>query len=164
MAHDMVVTYPSPRRGNTVIQLHHIALSVADLGRAIDWYGEALALRPTVRATLPGFRLAMLEAPNGMRIEVFEAENASRTTDSSTPTTVMKHHGFTHLALDVDELAVEHDRLVAIGATSIWDPRPSPEPGRAMAFVQDPEGNLIELIGPLTDEIVAAHPDGHGPH
>ncbi len=55
-------------------------------------------------------------------------------------------------------------KLVAIGATSVWDPRPSPEPGKAMAFVQDPEGNLIELIGPLTAEIEAAHPGGHGPH
>ena len=160
----MGAAYPSHERGNTVIQLHHIALSVADLERAIDWYGEALDLAPTVRATLPGFRLAMLEAPNGMRIEIFEAEGATRTTDSSTPTTVMRHHGFTHLALDVDEIASVHDRLVGIGATSVWDPRPSPEPGKAMAFVHDPEGNLIELIGPLTDAIVGAHPGGHGPH
>ena len=27
-----------------------------------------------------------------------------------------------------------------------------------------PEGNLIELIGPLTPQIEAAHPGGHGPH
>jgi hypothetical protein len=33
-----------------------------------------------------------------------------------------------------------------------------------MAFVRDPEGNLIELIGPLTREIESAHPGGHGPH
>ena len=45
----------------------------------------------------------------------------------------MKHHGYTHLALDVDELAPVHDRLVSIGATSVWDPRPSPEPGKATA-------------------------------
>lgn len=156
--------YRSPGRGNNVIQLHHVALSVADLDRAIDWYGAALDLHPTVRAALPGFRLAMLEAPSGMRIEVFEADGASRTTDSSTPGTVMRHHGYTHLALDVDDLAGVHDRLVAIGASSVWDPRPSPEPGKAMAFVQDPEGNLIELIGPLTDLIADAHPDGHGGH
>jgi catechol 2,3-dioxygenase-like lactoylglutathione lyase family enzyme len=30
----------------------------------------------------------------------------------------------------------------------VWDPRQSPEPGRRMAFVHDPEGNLVELIGP----------------
>lgn len=164
MARAWARAYGSPEGGTTVIRLHHLALSVADLERAIDWYGEALDLRPTVRATLPGFRLAMLEAPNGMRIEVFEAEGASRTTDSSTPTTVMKHHGYTHLALDVDELVPVHDRLVSIGASSVWDPRPSPEPGKAMAFVQDLEGNLIELIGPLTPAIEAAHPGGHGPH
>lgn len=147
-----------------MIALHHVALSVADLERAIDWYGQALDLRPTVRATLPGFRLAMLESPNGMRIEVFEADGASRTTDSSTPTTVMRHHGFTHLALDVDDLVGVHDRLVELGARSVWDPRPSPEPGKDMAFVADPEGNLIELIGPATADVAARHPGGHGAH
>lgn len=144
-----------------MFRMHHIALSVADLDRAARWYGEAFDLRPTVSATRPGFRLTMLEAPNGMRIEMFEADGAARTTDSSSPATVMRHHGYTHLALDVDELAAVHDRLVSIGATSVWDPRPSPEPGTAMAFVQDPEGNLIELIGPLTPEIVTAHPGVH---
>jgi catechol 2,3-dioxygenase-like lactoylglutathione lyase family enzyme len=147
-----------------VIALHHVALSVADLDRAIEWYGRALDTEPTVRATLPGFRLAMLEAPSGFRIEVFEAEQSTRTTDSSTPTSVMRHQGFTHLALEVGDVVGVHDRFVSIGGTSVWDPRPSPEPGRDMAFVQDPEGNLIELIGPATPEVAAKYPDGHMTH
>ena len=147
-----------------MIRLHHLAMSVADLERAIAWYGEALDLRPTVQASLPGFRLAMLEAPNGMRIEVFEAEGATRTTDSSTPTTVMRHHGYTHLALDVDEIvprarpARVDRRLERVGSSPLAGARqgdgvragPGRQPDRADR--------------PAHAEIEAAHPGGHGPH
>jgi catechol 2,3-dioxygenase-like lactoylglutathione lyase family enzyme len=32
------------------------------------------------------------------------------------------------------------------GAGAVWAPRRSPEPGRWMAFIHDPDGNLVELI------------------
>jgi predicted enzyme related to lactoylglutathione lyase len=32
------------------------------------------------------------------------------------------------------------------GATVIWEPRPAPVPGARMAWLRDPEGNLIELL------------------
>jgi catechol 2,3-dioxygenase-like lactoylglutathione lyase family enzyme len=32
------------------------------------------------------------------------------------------------------------------GAWAVLQPQPSPEPGVRMAWVHDPEGNLIELI------------------
>jgi catechol 2,3-dioxygenase-like lactoylglutathione lyase family enzyme len=144
-----------------MLKFHHVALSVVDLDEAIAWYGKAFGVKATLRAEPPGFRLAMLESEDGTRLEVFERPDASRTVDSSTPITIMRHHGLTHLAFTVDDLVGEHDRLVDIGATSVWDPRPSPEEGKAMAFVQDPEGNLIELIGPLTAAIEQAYPAGH---
>ncbi len=37
-------------------------------------------------------------------------------------------------------------RAVAAGARPVMTPRPSPEPGIRMAFVADPEGNLVELL------------------
>ena len=36
--------------------------------------------------------------------------------------------------------------VIAAGATDRMSPRPSPEPGVRMAYVADPEGNLIELL------------------
>jgi hypothetical protein len=30
----------------------------------------------------------------------------------------------------------------------VWPPRAAPEPGRTMAFLADPDGNLIELLSP----------------
>jgi glyoxylase I family protein len=44
---------------------------------------------------------------------------------------------------DVD--GAYHSAL-ARGARAVMPPCPSPEPGVRMAFIADPEGNLIELL------------------
>ncbi|MEV6841930.1 VOC family protein [Actinoplanes sp. NPDC051411] len=36
--------------------------------------------------------------------------------------------------------------FVGLGARPVMTPRPSPEPGVRMAFVADPEGNLVEIL------------------
>ncbi len=47
---------------------------------------------------------------------------------------------------DVTDLDAAYDRAVARGARPVMAPCPSPEPGVRMAFVADPEGNLVELL------------------
>ena len=54
--------------------------------------------------------------------------------------------GFSHLALDVPDVDTAYHALLAAGASDRMSPRASPEPGVRMAFVADPEGNLIELL------------------
>ena len=39
-------------------------------------------------------------------------------------------------------------RLLGLGAGGVLDPQPAPEDGVRMAWVHDPEGNLVELITP----------------
>ena len=50
------------------------------------------------------------------------------------------------MAFDVADLDAAYDRAAARGARPVMPPGPSPEPGMRMAFVADPEGNLIELL------------------
>ena len=50
------------------------------------------------------------------------------------------------MAFDVPDLDGAFDRAVARGARPVMPPCPSPESGVRMAFVADPEGNLIELL------------------
>ena len=50
----------------------------------------------------------------------------------------------------VSDLDATYAELLARGATPVWDPRPSPEPGVRMAFVADPEGNLVEFIAAVS--------------
>ena len=55
--------------------------------------------------------------------------------------------GFGHVAFDVDgvdaDLPATRRRWARV---PVMAPRPSPEPGVRMAFVADPEGNLVELL------------------
>lgn len=115
--------------------------------RAVEWYCAAFGFDVEMAFELPGFRATMLVTTDGMKIELFEADDSTRTTDSSDPRTVMRSQGFTHLALGVDDLDAVHARLLELGARTVWPPQDSPEPGQRMAFIHDPEGNLIELIG-----------------
>ena len=50
------------------------------------------------------------------------------------------------MAFDVTDLDAGFHRAVARGARPVMPPGPSPEAGVRMAFVADPEGNLIELM------------------
>lgn len=48
--------------------------------------------------------------------------------------------------LDHAGLDATFERTVTLGARPVMTPRHSPEPGVRMAFVADPEGNLIEPL------------------
>jgi catechol 2,3-dioxygenase-like lactoylglutathione lyase family enzyme len=50
------------------------------------------------------------------------------------------------VAFDVPSVDEAYDALIAAGASDRMAPRPSPEPGVRMAYVADPEGNLLELL------------------
>ncbi|HET9900005.1 MAG TPA: VOC family protein [Actinomycetes bacterium] len=55
--------------------------------------------------------------------------------------------GYGHVALEAAaDLDATFERLVAEGATVVREPRPAPVPGARMAWVKDPEGNLLELL------------------
>ena len=62
------------------------------------------------------------------------------------PAEAALRHGYGHVAFDVTDLDAAYDRAVARGARPVMAPCPSPEPGVRMAFVTDPEGNLVELL------------------
>jgi glyoxylase I family protein len=50
------------------------------------------------------------------------------------------------VAFAVADLDAAYDHAVARGARPVMPPCPAPEPGVRMAFVADPEGNLVELL------------------
>jgi lactoylglutathione lyase len=54
--------------------------------------------------------------------------------------------GYGHVAFDVTDLDAAYERAVTRGARPVMPPCPSPEAGVRMAFVADPEGNLVELL------------------
>lgn len=128
--------------------LDHVGLTVADLPAMTRWYCSALDLTVQLEFALDDvdFRGTMLLSPTGYRIELLHRPGSVPGLRAANPVEAALTRGFGHVALDVADVDSAYDALVAVGATDRMSPRPSPEPGVRMAYVADPEGNLIELL------------------
>jgi lactoylglutathione lyase len=131
------------------VRPHHVGLTVEDLERARAWYASALGFELQLAFELPGgARGAMLRSPDGARVELFEVTAPTAGRAWQEPHTAMQTSGLGHVAFEVDDLDAALAATTVAGGAEVWAPRPSPEPGRRMAFVHDLDGNLLELIGP----------------
>jgi catechol 2,3-dioxygenase-like lactoylglutathione lyase family enzyme len=126
---------------------HHVGLSVADLDRAKKWYADVLGMTEGFAFELPpfGVRGCFMEG-HGTRVELFERAGSGGGIGGQQPPEALLTLGYGHIAFAVSDLDAVFAELVARGATPVWDPRPSPEPGVRMAFVADADGNLVEFI------------------
>jgi catechol 2,3-dioxygenase-like lactoylglutathione lyase family enzyme len=129
------------------VKPHHVGLTVGDIERAQRWYVDALGLEVVLEFALPGdVRGAMLRNDAGAGVELFQVPGADAGVGHADPPTAMRTTGFGHVGFEVDDLDAVYASLLEAGASDVWPPRDAPEPGRRMAFVHDPDGNLIELI------------------
>jgi lactoylglutathione lyase len=129
-------------------EFDHVGLSVADLEAATDFYGRAFDFEPEFRFELgrDDVRGSMLLHPSGMRLELFERPGAVAGIGGRGPIEALAVHGYGHFALRAEALEPAFERALEAGAEAVFEPRPSPEPGVRMAFLADPEGNLVELV------------------
>jgi len=132
-----------------VARLDHAGLAVADLEAAVSWFCDVFGLVPelTLRVEALDLNIEMLIHPvHGYRLELLHRPGSRGSRKPGTPAEAALREGYGHLAFDVTDLDAGYDRAVARGARPVMPPGPSPEPGVRMAFVADPEGNLIELL------------------
>lgn len=130
------------------MRLDHVGLTVADLETMTAWYAAALRLEVEFEFSLDqlDFRGVMLCSAEGYRIELLHRAGNVAGLLAPNPVEAALTRGFGHVAFDVPDVDAAYDALVAAGATDRMSPRPSPEPGVRMAYVADPEGNLVELL------------------
>jgi lactoylglutathione lyase len=132
-----------------VARLDHTGLTVADLQAAASWFCDVFGLVPelTARVETLDLSIEMLIHPEfGYRLELLHRPGAGTDGKPATPAEAALREGYGHIAFDVTDLDAAYARAVARGARPVMPPGPAPERGVLMAFVADPEGNLVELL------------------
>jgi catechol 2,3-dioxygenase-like lactoylglutathione lyase family enzyme len=138
----------SEKTGSPALALDHVGLSVSDLALAAAFYGRLFAFE-TVEETfsLPqhDLRGMVLRDPAGLRLELFEKSRARRVR-ACDPVAAAEGLGWFQIAFRVPDLAEAYDRAIAAGAQAVRPPFIAPDGKTPVAFIADPDGNLIELI------------------
>ena len=108
-----------------ILGMHHIAISVSDMDTALTFYRDLLGFAVVQEAEwnrdapladqaigLPesAARMSMLKAGNA-HIELFQYSNPPSEDRRARPC----DHGYTHFALQVEDIQAEHSRLLAGG-------------------------------------------------
>ena len=132
---------PEPR-------LDHVGLNGVDLAAAEAWYVEAFGFTRQLAVRLDAIELdiVMLIDGSGQRLELLSRPGSSPGLRAANPAEAVLTEGFGHMAFDVSGVDATYERLLALGARPVMAPQPSPERNVRMAFVADPEGNLVELL------------------
>ncbi len=136
-----------------ILGLHHAAIAVPDLERALAFYCGVLGFEILWDAELPsrweamsaalgvdsGCRIRMLGKGNSC-IELFEYTES----EAGDPLRPVNRHGITHIALATDDCEADYARLAEAGV-QFNAPLFGKAPGR-FAYGRDPFGNVIELL------------------
>jgi len=137
-----------------ILGVHHPALAVPDIQKALDFYCGVLGFKEVMTAELPsgippintafgvpdaGCKVRMIRKGNSC-IELFQF-SAGQAGDPQRPVTL---GGITHFALASDDIAKDYDHLAANGVmfnAKLFGAAPS-----RVAYGRDPFGNVIELL------------------
>jgi methylmalonyl-CoA/ethylmalonyl-CoA epimerase len=125
---------------------HHCGISVPDLEASMAWYRDMLGFSIEKRQTLDVVpsKIAFLKHGD-FYIELFQIEGASPLPeDRRHPNRDICTHGTKHIAFAVDDVPKFVDALKKRGVDIAMDVNIME--GKAMAFIRDNAGNLIEII------------------
>ena len=119
----------------------HSMMRVLDEARSVAFYRTAFGLEVEDRFAFPDFTLVYLrDAASGFEVEL--------TVNQGRAEPYQLGDGYGHLAVVVDDLAAEHERVAAAGL----EPTPLRElthDGQTLGrffFLQDPDGYRIEVL------------------
>lgn len=130
------------------MSVDHVGLAVADLDAMTSWYAEVLRARVEYRVDRPAVPMTavVLIDEHGFRFELLNRPGNRPAHARWTIVDSLLSRGYGHVALRVEDVAAEHARLVSLGAASLMTPSPGSQPGMMIAFVADPEDNLVEIV------------------
>jgi catechol 2,3-dioxygenase-like lactoylglutathione lyase family enzyme len=144
-----------------IVGLHHVAIGVDDFDKALTFYTEALGFEVVQQSDfdndananlaigLDGIKakMAMLKAPNAF-VELWQYSQPAPKDLRSRPC----DYGYPHIALQVDDIQAEYDRLKTHGMEFVGEVVHFSDDASAI-YGRDPSGNIIELYEIKSKEI-----------
>ncbi len=135
--------------------VHHTGFVVRDLEKAVEFYRDVIGLevRSRYERIGPGvdqvvgyegahLRIALMGADAVHALELIQYLNPP---PAQRPTDERSVLGGSHLAFQVDDVRALYQAALDNGAASL-NPPTEVSPGRTACYMQDPDGNWIELI------------------
>ena len=119
----------------------HTAIRVADRERTEEFYVEGLGLEHNWEFTKDGVDNVYLGGEHGEIQCKYDAEN----------TEIDHGDGLDHIALSVDSTDETFERVVErTDCPVVEEPTTMAEIGRRVAFIEDPDGYVVELVERLS--------------
>lgn len=141
----------------SVRRIHHVGITVAELGRSLAFYRDLLGMRAIglsddedvgaiVGMPTGKVRIADLDAGDDQILELLEYGSNGGAPASHGPETA----GTFHLALQVDDLRFALSRLASEGFMPMGEPATlsigGVWEGCTVVYLRDPDGIIIELV------------------
>lgn len=125
------------------MRILHTMIRVGDLDRSLDFYTRVLGMKLLRRKDYPDGKFtlafvgygdesdtAVLELTHNWGVEKYEVGT-----------------GYGHVALGVDDVRAAVEKIRAAGGKVVREPGPMQHGSTMLAFVEDPDGYRIELLG-----------------
>ncbi len=125
------------------MRILHTMIRTGDLGRSIDFYTKVLGMR----------LLRQHEYPEGKFTLAFlgYGEESEQAAIELTYNWGVDHYdigtGYGHVAIEVDDVYTACDEMKRLGGTVVREAGPMKGGTKPIAFMRDPDGYMIELIG-----------------
>jgi lactoylglutathione lyase len=118
----------------------HVCLNVADADRTAQWYVDQLGFEESWEFTTPDgdTRNVYVADGNGFELQLSDTEGEDGF-DAGT--------AWDHLAVSVENVDQAFEDIDNHGV--VQEPADNDEAGARTAFIEDPDGHVVELVQPL---------------
>lgn len=120
--------------------LIHVCLNVSDADALANWYVEQLGFERSWEFTTPDGETRNVYVRDGDGTELQLSDTDGEEPDG-------RGTAWDHLAVGVDDVDAAFDRIDNHGV--VQEPSDQPAAGARTAFVEDPDGHVVELVEPL---------------
>ena len=125
------------------MRILHTMIRVSDLEKSLDFYTDVLGMKLLRRQDYPAGEFTLAFVGYGEESETAVLELTHNWGDHQ----YELGDGFGHIAIEVDDVYAAAEKMRAKGGKILREPGPMNAGTTIIAFVADPDGYAIELIG-----------------